>query len=432
MTAPLFEANLEAHQPLARRLRPRTIEEFVGQAHVMGPGRVVDRIIKSRHLASLIVFGPPGTGKTALAHLLAGIFDAAFEPVNAVTSGVAEIRRISEEAASRLALHGRRTLLFIDEIHRFNKAQQDALLPDVENGRLILIGATTHNPSFYVTAALASRTSFVEFHPLTVDEILTLLRRALLEKDRGLGATGIQVEEAALRGLAVTCDGDARRALTALELAAATAPLGATLGPADLEAALGTRVIRHDRDEDAHYDCASAFIKSLRGSDPDAAVYYLARLLEGGDDPRFLARRLAIFASEDIGNADAKALLVAVAAAQALEFVGMPEARIILSQAATYLASAPKSNAAYLAIDAALADVRSGRLLEVPNHLRGSSYRDAERLGRGKDYRYPHDHGGFVKQEYLSASRSFYRPAGHGEEKRLLDRLKALWGSWPR
>ncbi len=432
MTAGLFDSGLDEHQPLARRMRPRTLEEFVGQRGILGPGEPLDRILRSGHIASLILFGPPGTGKTALAHILADRFDAVFEPLNAVTSGVADVRRVSEEAAVRLSMHGRRTLLFIDEIHRFNKAQQDALLPDVENGRLILMGATTHNPSFYVTSALASRTHFLEFRPLEPEDLKELLRRALADGERGLGRLGLAFDPDALDVLAAHSDGDARRALTALELVAVAASLGARVTAPDARRALGRKVIAHDRDEDAHYDCASAFIKSLRGSDPDAAVYYLARMIEGGDDPRFLARRMAIFASEDVGNADAKALLVAVAAAQAVEFVGMPEARIILAQAATYLACAPKSNASYEAVDAALAEIRSGRLLEVPNHLKGTGYRDAEALGRGEGYRYPHAFGGFVKQDYLSEKRSFYRPTDRGEEKRLLERLKSLWGEWPR
>lgn len=413
-------------------MRPRSLGEFAGQEHLTGPGRPVARLLETGHLASMILFGPPGCGKTALAHLLAERLDAEFTGLNAVTSGVADVRRVAEEARDRLKLHSRRTLLFIDEIHRFNKAQQDALLPDVENGWIILMGATTHNPSAYVTTALASRSIFLEFLPLDDAAVLGLLSRALTDAERGLGAAKLTLSPEAASAIVLLASGDARRALNALEAAAAGAAMGSAIGAADVEAATGRKVIAHDRAEDAHYDCASAFIKSLRGSDPDAAIYYLARLIEGGDDPRFLARRMAIFASEDVGNADPRALVVAVAAAQALEFVGMPEARIILGQAAAYLASAPKSNAAYKAIDAALADVRAGKLLDVPNPLRGTGYRDAERLGRGEGYRYPHDHGGFVKQEYLSEKRSFYQPTEHGEEKRIRERLKLWWGSWPR
>lgn len=412
----LFDKNLDLYQPLARKMRPRTVEEFVGQEHVLGEGKVLRRIILSGKMTSMIFFGPPGTGKTAMANILADLADAEFVVLNAVTSGVADIRKASQEAGDRLKMRGRRTLLFIDEIHRFNKSQQDALLPDVENGQVILIGATTHNPSFYVTAALASRTTFIEFKPLSVESIVTILRRA----------SDLRIAEDALRHIAEISDGDARRALTALELVAVSAP-DREVTVADVTEALGRKVTAHDRDEDLHYDVASAFIKSMRGSDPDAAIYYLARMIEGGDDPRFLARRMAIFASEDVGNADPQALLVATAAHAALEFVGLPEARIILSQCAAYLATAPKSNASYLAIDEALSDIRSGRVLQVPNHLRGKTIH-----GRGEGYEYPHATGGFVKQDYLSEPRSFYRPTENGREKKMGEHLKALWGRWPR
>lgn len=432
MNENLFEKNLEEHFPLARRMRPRSFEEFIGQKQVLGKGKPLERLISSGHLASLILFGPPGTGKTALSHLIAESYSAEFSAMNAVTSGVSDIRKISEEAKERLMLHGKKTLLFIDEIHRFNKAQQDALLPDIENGRLILIGATTHNPSAYVTSALASRTHFFEFLPLNEEELFAVACIALKDSDRGLGRLKLEIEETALKFLANISDGDARRLLNMLELIAASAPLGSKISRDEAAKSIGTKVILHDKDEDAHYDCASAFIKSLRGSDPDAAIYYMARMIEGGDDPRFIARRMMIFASEDIGNADVKALLVATSASQALELVGMPEARIILAQAATYLASAPKSNASYEAIDSALNDVRNGKLLDVPNHLRGTGYRDAEKFGRGEGYKYPHSHGGFVKQKYLAEDRSYYLPKEIGDEKRLFERLKALWGEWPR
>lgn len=429
---PLFEAHADSHQPLARRMRPRNLDEFAGQRHVLAPGKPLDRIIRSRQLASLVIFGPPGTGKTALAHILAEIMNADVEVMNAVTSGVAEIRKVSERAGDRLKLRGTRTLLFIDEIHRFNRSQQDALLPDVEDGRLILLGATTHNPSMYVTSALASRSSFIEFRALEISEIVFLLRNALSDVERGLGSRRLGASDDALRALAAFSDGDARRALNALERVAAGVPDGGTIDACSIEDALGHKAVVYDRAGDAHYDCASALIKSMRGSDPDAAVYYLARMLEGGEDPRFIARRMAIFASEDVGNADARALLVASATIQAVEFVGMPEARIILSQCATYLAGAPKSNSAYEAIDAALEDVRGGALLDVPMSLRGSGYAGARERGRGEGYEYPHSHGGFVRQEYLTENRNYYRPSERGEEKRILERLKLLWGKWPR
>ncbi|MBL4888587.1 MAG: replication-associated recombination protein A [Candidatus Lindowbacteria bacterium] len=428
----LFDANMEEHQPLARRMRPRTVAEFAGQTHVLAKGKPLERIIRSGFLSSVILFGPPGTGKTAMAHLLSELFDAEFTILNAVTSGVADIRKVSEAAKDRLSMHGKKTLLFIDEIHRFNKSQQDALLPDVEDGRLILIGATTHNPAFYVTSALGSRSAMIEFKSLTNDEIIALLERALKDKERGLGNFDLITSPDVLEKIAVFSNGDARKALSSLERIAVSLPLKSTMTEEDVEESLGKRINVYDRDQDAHYDTASALIKSLRGSDPDAALYYLAKMIEGGEDPRFIARRMTIFASEDIGNADPRALQLAVAAHQASEFIGMPEARIILGQCAAYLASAPKSNASYKAIDAALDDVRSGRVLDAPDSIKGSGFKGAKDRGRGVGYKYPHDHGGFVKQEYLSERREYYLPTENGIEKRIKERLAGLWGSWPR
>lgn len=409
-----------AHRPLARRLRPKNLDEFVGQAHLVGPGGPLRRLLEEGGpLASMVFYGPPGTGKTALAHLVAERVEADVEVLNAVTAGVAEIRRISEAAADRLSLRGRRTMVFIDEIHRFDKRQQDALLPDVEEGRIVLVGATTENPSFYLTSALASRTVIFEFQPLADAEIRTIIQR-------GAADVGADVPDETLDLLVAHADGDARRALNALEIAALT--VRGPLTPEAVRSVIGRKGVRHDRAGDAHYDCASAFIKSMRGGDPDAAVYWLARILEGGEDPRFIARRMAILASEDIGNADPIALVVATAAHEAAAFVGMPEARIILAQVATYLACAPKSNAAYRAIHAAQADIKNGVVMEVPMALRGTGYRDAERLGRGEGYVYPHDApGGHVRQAYLPEPRRYYEPTDRGHEAKILARLRAWW-----
>ncbi|RMH60012.1 MAG: replication-associated recombination protein A [Candidatus Hydrogenedentota bacterium] len=431
MEPDLFEGRLGEFEPLARRMRPRDLSEFVGQEKILERGALLERILDRGILSSLVLFGPPGTGKTAMAHLIAQRLNAEFVPINAVTSGVADLRRESEAARRRLKHHSRRTVLFIDEIHRFNKAQQDALLPDLENGILVLVGATTHNPAFVLNDALASRTHFVEFEALSDEAIRRLVKRALEDEERGLGGRAPLLTETALDTLVRLACGDARRALNLLELCA-TGNAGKTVEDTDVERLAGRRIVRYDRDEDSHYDHASAFIKSMRGSDPDAAVYYMARMLEGGEDPRFIARRMMILASEDVGNADAKALILAAAAAEAVERVGMPEARIILAQCATYLACAPKSNAAYLAVDEALSDIRAGRECPVPQFLKDASYADAKCRGHGKGYLYPHDHGGFVKRPYLSNPRTYYRPTEHGEEKRLRERLIRLWGEWPR
>lgn len=417
--------------PLAARMRPRSLEEILGQDHLLGPGRLLARAIEADRLGSIILYGPPGCGKTSLAEVIARVTRRRFERASGVTSNVADLRGICETARLRLQRSGERTILFIDEIHRFNKAQQDVLLPYVEDGSVTLIGATTHNPFFFINGPLVSRSQIFELRPLDEAAILALLRRAL-EDPRGLGGRPVQADEAALRHLARVCDGDARRALNALEIAALSTPPGAdgvvriTLAAA--EDSIQKKAVLYDHDEDGHYDTISAFIKSVRGSDPHAAVYWLAKMLHAGEDPRFIARRLVILASEDIGNADPRGLTVAVAALQAVEFVGMPEARIILAQATTYLATAPKSNAAYLAIESALADVREGRTLPVPLHLRGTGYRGAEALGH-TGYRYAHDapeH--FVDQEYVPTDKVYYQPTNAGYEETIARRM-AHWES---
>jgi putative ATPase len=421
----VHETNLRKAQPLAARMRPRTLEEFVGQEHFFGPGKLLRRMLLADRLGSLLFYGPPGTGKTALAHVIASHTQCRFRTLNAVTAGIKDVREILEEARTELEDCGGRTILFVDELHRFNRAQQDVLLPDVEEGRIILIGATTQNPFFAINSPLLSRSSIFTFEPLTRDHIKTLLQRALADADRGLGRHDIRMSGEALDFLAEMCDGDARRALNALEigvLSAATQPIAFTLEVA--RDSIQRKGLDHDATGDAHYDVVSAFIKSMRGSDPDAALYWLARLLEAGEDPRFLARRIVICASEDIGNADPQALVVATAAAQAVEFVGLPECQLNLAQAVVYLAAAPKSNACTLAIGKARDDVRSGRTLEVPRHLRDSHYRGAAQLGHGQGYKYSHDHeGGYVDQVYLPEERTYYEPVDRGYEAEIRRRL---------
>src|SRR5262249_29935434 len=373
-------------------MRPRTIDEFVGQEHFFGEGKLLRRMLTADRLSSLVFYGPPGTGKTALAQVIAQHTKSRFRTLNATASGTKEVRELLLEPPRDLELRGERTILFIDEIHRFNKAQQDVLLPDVEEGVVILIGATTENPFFAINSPLVSRSQIFTFEPLTREHIKTILRRSLANKERGLGETRVNLHPTALEFLAEMSDGDARRALTALEIgvrSSTTEPVEFTLEVA--QDSIQRKVINYDPTGDAHYDLASAFIKSMRGSDPDAAVYWLARMLEGGEDPRFIARRLVILASEDVGNADPQALAVATAAAQAVEFVGLPECQLNLSQATIYLATAPKSNAAMTAISAARDDVKKGRTIPVPKHLRDASYDGAKKLGHGDGYQYAHD-----------------------------------------
>jgi len=419
-------------RPLAARMRPRTLEEFVGQTHLLGEGKLLRRALEADRLTSLILYGPPGTGKTALAFLIATRSKAHFERVNAVTSNVEELRRLIEAARLRQRTSARRTLLFIDEIHRFNKAQQDVLMPEVEEGTVILIGATTHNPFFSLVAPLVSRSLVVEFKPLAPAEIRVILERAMADRERGLGAVTLRADPEALDFLAMIADGDARRALNGLEVAAMTTaslPDGTvSITRAIAEESVQRKAVVYDRDEDAHYDTISAYIKAMRGSDPDAALYWLAKMLYAGEDPRFIARRLVICAAEDVGNADPQALVVATAAAQAVEFIGLPECRIPLAQATTYIACVPKSNAAYRGIEQASADVAQGRTLEVPEHLKDSHYPGAKRLKRGEGYQYAHDYPGHhvPGQAYLPEARRYYEPTDQGFEQELKARLARL------
>jgi putative ATPase len=411
------EEHLRAQAPLAARLRPRTIDEVVGQDQLVGAGRPLRRLVEQDRLTSAIFWGPPGTGKTTLALAVAGTTKRAFEQLSAVTAGVKDVREVIERARQRLGEHGRGTILFLDEIHRFSKAQQDALLPAVEDGTLTLIGATTENPYFEVNPPLRSRSTLFRLEPLERDAIRELVRR-------GLQAEGTSATDDAIELLVDRSAGDGRQVLTALEVACALATPG-SVTLEHVESALGTSALRYGRDD--HYDVVSAFIKSMRGSDPQAAVYYLARMLEAGEDARFIVRRMVIFASEDVGQADPQALLVAVAAAQALEHVGLPEAQLNLSQAAIHLATAPKSNRSALAIWNARERVRDGNIGEVPAHLRDSHYQGAQSLGHGVGYEYPHDHpGGWVEQQYVPdelVGEVWYQPSDHGNEAAVAARM---------
>jgi putative ATPase len=416
-------------QPLAARMRPRNLDEYAGQTHILGPGQLQRRAIEADRIQSLIFYGPPGTGKTSLAQIIARQTKSKFERLSGVESNVADMRRVLSAAANRLENTGASTILFIDEIHRFNKSQQDVLLPDVESGVVKLIGATTHNPFFFVNSPLVSRSQIFELRPLTEEDLFSLLQRALADEERGLGYMKISADENALRHLAKISDGDARKALNALEIAAlTTAPEKNGVVKITLEVAeqsIQKKAVVYDGDDDAHYDTISAFIKSMRGSDPDAALYWLAKMIHAGEDPRFIARRIMICAAEDVGLADPMALVLANAAFHTAEFVGWPEARIPLAEATIYIATANKSNSAYLAIDAALADVRSGRTIAVPEHLRDTHYKGAERLGHGKGYEYAHDgKEHFVPQDYLGADKIYYEPTDQGVEKKIKERVE--------
>jgi putative ATPase len=410
-------------------MRPRTLDEYVGQSHLLAPGLLLRRAIEADRIQSLIFFGPPGTGKTSLAHIIAARTRSRFERLNGVESNVADMRRVLSAASNRLVNTGQPTLLFVDEIHRFNKAQQDVLLPEVESGVVRLIGATTHNPFFFVNSPLVSRSQVFELRPIGEGEILSLLRRAITDAERGLGHLSLRADDDALEHLSRVSDGDARKALNSLEIAALTTPPGADgFIRIDLNVAqecIQKKAVVYDGDGDAHYDTISAFIKSMRGSDPDATLYWLAKMIHAGEDPRFIARRIVIQAAEDVGLADPMALVLARAAAEAAEFIGWPEARIPIAEAAIYLATAPKSNSVIKAIDAALEDVKSGRTLPVPAALRDGHYAGAEKLGNGIGYKYPHDfEGHFVPQQYLPEPRRYYEPGDLGVEKKIRERVE--------
>ena len=410
--------------PLAARMRPRSLDEYCGQSHILGPGKLLRRAIDADNFSSIILSGPPGVGKTSLAELIALSTDAAFIRLSGVTSTVADIRREISMAKERRHNSGRRTILFVDEIHRFNRAQQDSLLPDVESGVVRLIGATTFNPQFYVVNALMSRSLCFQLEPLSAVEIKKLITNALTD-ERGFGRLQVDLSSEALDFFAEVCEGDGRRALNALEMAVLSTPVGAD-GVIHVTSEVASESVQKkivNYDDDAHYDTASAFIKSMRGSDPDAAIYYLAKMLHAGEDIRFIARRMVILASEDIGNADPRAISVATAVMQAVEFVGMPEARIILAQGVTYLATAPKSNASYLAINEALSDVKNNRVQPIPFALRDSHSAGGKANKHGEDYIYPHETGGFAVQDYMAVPKKYYRVPGVGYEAKIKERL---------
>jgi putative ATPase len=418
-----------AAAPLAARMRPESLDEFIGQEHILGPGKLLRRAIEADRISSILLYGPPGTGKTSLAQVIARTTRSRFERLSGVESTVADIRRVVASAVNRQQTSGQRTILFVDEIHRFNKSQQDVLLPDVESGVLRLIGATTHNPFFYVNSPLVSRSQVFQLEPIEPEHLCELMRRALRDPERGLGKFRVEAGDNALKHLATTSDGDARKCLNALEVGVLTTPPDSEgvihLTVAVAEESIQRKAVVYDGDGDQHYDTISAFIKSMRGSDPDAAVYWLAKMLYAGEDIRFIARRIVICASEDVGMADPQALTLAVAAQQAVEFIGMPEARIPLAHAAIYVATAPKSNRAYEAINAALDDVKKGVTLPVPKHLRDTHYKGSAKLGHGEGYKYAHDYEeGYVPQAYLPEGKLYYRPTENGMERRVKERLE--------
>ena len=436
---PLFdlpeEKAMPQSMPLAARMRPQTLDQFVGQEHLVAEGRVFRKCIEADQLPSMVLWGPPGSGKTTLAYIIASVTRAQFSPLSAVSAGVADLRRVMGEAGKRLKLSGQRTILFVDEIHRFNKAQQDAVLPFVENGTVTFIGATTENPSFEVIAPLLSRSRVFRLNPLSDDQVRLIVEAAIKDEEKGLGKLHIGLNEEALRHLVAMSDGDARVALNALEMAtSATSPDAEGVRSIDLpaiEEALQHRALLYDKTGDQHYDVISALHKSLRGSDPDASLYWLGRMLEAGEDPLFIARRLVRFASEDVGVADPQALVIAIAAQQAVHFVGFPEGNLALAEAVVYLAAAPKSNSLYKAYSRVRQDIQDGRNEPVPLHLRNPVTGLMRRMGYGKGYEYAHDHPGhFVKQQNLPPSlrgKRYYVPGDQGYEKEIAARLKKWW-----
>jgi len=422
-----------AVEPLAARMRPRTLDRFIGQHHFLGDGKLLRRMLDSERLTSIIFHGPPGTGKTALAELIANHTKGQFERANAALVGVKDIRRIMSDARRSIETGGARTVLFLDEIHRFNKAQQDVLLNDVERGLLILIGATTENPYFSVNAALVSRSTLFRFDPLTIDDIETIIQNAIIDKEHGYGKLKLTVTDEAIRHWAVTSDGDARRAISALEVAVLSIPdqsdpnAPITIDFETAQDSIQRKAVVYDGTGDEHYDIISAFIKSMRGSDPDAAVYWLARMLDAGEDPRFIARRIAILASEDIGNADPRAIQIAAAAYEITERIGLPECQLTLAQAVIFMAIAPKSNASAIAIWSAMKDVREKRTIPVPTHLRDTHYKGAKKLGHGEGYEYAHEHeDGIAPDQHMGIDRIYYSPTQNGLEARISERLNEL------
>ena len=428
------EQSKEDESPLASRLRPKTLDEVVGQQHIIGKGKLLYRAIKADKLGSIIFYGPPGTGKTTLAKVIANTTSAEFLQINATSAGKKDMEEVIEKAKNNAGMYGKKTILFVDEIHRFNKGQQDYLLPFVEDGTIILIGATTENPYFEVNGALISRSRIFELKSLQTKDIKELILRAVNDKERGMGSYNAKIDDDALEFLADMANGDARAALNAIELGILTTDRGEDgIIHITLEVAgecIQKRPVRYDKTGDNHYDTISAFIKSMRGSDPDAAVYYLARMLYAGEDVKFIARRIMICAAEDVSNADPQALVVAVSAAQAVERLGMPEGRIVLAQAAAYVASAPKSNSAIMAIDDAMASVQNEKISGVPNHLKDAHYKSAGKLGHGNGYKYAHDYPDhYVDQQYLPdeiKDARFYEPGDLGYEKQIKERLQKL------
>lgn len=430
-----MEKQLKKNAPLADRMRPESISEFVGQNHILGKGKFLNRAIKADRINSMIFYGPPGTGKTTLAMIIANTTDMNFEKLSAVSSGVKDIRGVIHKAEESLKLYNKRTILFIDEIHRFNKAQQDALLPFVERGIIILIGATTENPYFEVNKALISRMMVVPLKPLTREDISILIKNGLTNKEKGLGDYNVKIDKEAIDYLITISDGDGRLALNSLEIGVLSTPEDddgiINIDLDTIKECILVKSAKYDKGGDEHYNTISAFIKSMRGTDPDATLYWLAKMINAGEDPKFIARRIIICASEDVGNADPQALNIAVSAFNAVNLIGMPEGRIILAQAATYVACAPKSNAAYMGIDKALEDVKSKAIGKVPGHLKDGSYKGAERLGHGKGYKYPHNYqNSYIKQNYLPDELldvKYYKPTKNGYEKRMGEYLTWLF-----